>query len=123
MEYKWLDNYLLSKNNAVKEWHKDFEAFRYLIADKMFAMIGKEKNIKPIITLKLIPSNGLQLREKYKDDIKAGYYMNKTHWNSLYLEGSVPDDVLKKMIDESYSIIFNSLSKKKQEELLAKTDK
>ena len=45
--------------------------------------------------------------------------MNKEHWNSLYLEGSVPDDVVKTMIKESHKIIFDALSKKVQAAILA----
>jgi predicted DNA-binding protein (MmcQ/YjbR family) len=44
--------------------------------------------------------------------------MNKVHWNSVYLHGDVPDDVLKQMIDMSYELVLNSLSKKLQKELL-----
>lgn len=44
--------------------------------------------------------------------------MNKVHWNSVYLDGDVPDDILKQMIDMSYNLIFNSLSKKVQKEIL-----
>ena len=43
--------------------------------------------------------------------------MNKEHWNSLYLEGDVPDDVLRDMADESHRLLFSSLSKKLQKEL------
>jgi len=45
--------------------------------------------------------------------------MNKIHWNSFSLEGQVPDQVLKDMLDESYLLIFSSLSQKDQKEILA----
>lgn len=57
------------------------------------------------------------MRSEYRD-IVPGYYMNKTHWNSVYLDGTVPEDILKEMINQSYNLIFNSLSKKKQKEIL-----
>lgn len=44
--------------------------------------------------------------------------MNKEHWNSLYLEGDVPDEVLKDMLDKSYNLVLASLSKKLQKEIL-----
>lgn len=44
--------------------------------------------------------------------------MNKQHWNSVYLDGDVPDAVLKQMIDMSYELVLNSLSKKMQRDIL-----
>jgi predicted DNA-binding protein (MmcQ/YjbR family) len=45
--------------------------------------------------------------------------MNKEHWNSVYLDGDVPDAILKQMIDMSYDLVFNSLSKKLQKQILS----
>jgi len=44
--------------------------------------------------------------------------MNKKHWNSLYLDGDVPDDILKDMLGRSYSIVLASFSPKIQKEIL-----
>jgi predicted DNA-binding protein (MmcQ/YjbR family) len=44
--------------------------------------------------------------------------MNKTHWNSLYLEGDVPDEVVRTMVKDSYQLILDSLSKKMQKEII-----
>jgi predicted DNA-binding protein (MmcQ/YjbR family) len=51
--------------------------------------------------------------------IVTGYYMNKEHWNSVYLDVDVPDAILKQMIDMSYDLVFNSLSKKLQKQILS----
>jgi len=75
-----------------------------------------KKDTAPIITLKLLPADGDFLRRQY-EDIVPGYYMNKDHWNSVYLDGSIPDDVLQGMIDKSYSILFDALTKKAQKEI------
>jgi len=116
MKYKWLEEYCLSKKGAISDFKIEWDAKRYLLAGKMFAMQGGDKNKKAIITLKCEPSFGESLREQYKHIIE-GYYMNKVHWNSVYIDGDVPDEVLKKMIDMSYELIFNSLSKKLQKEI------
>ncbi|HEX3038075.1 MAG TPA: MmcQ/YjbR family DNA-binding protein [Oscillospiraceae bacterium] len=116
MKYEWLDEYCLSKQGAQKDYKLEWQATRYMVRGKMFAMQGGDKSGTPIITLKLEPSFGSLLRSQYKDII-PGYYMNKEHWNSLYLGGNVPDKVLKEMIDQSYQLIFNSLSKKVQKEI------
>lgn len=118
MKYEWLDEYCNSKKGVVKDFKVEWQATRYMINGKMFAMQGGDKYGKPIITLKLEPLFGDLLRKQY-EDIVPGYYMNKEHWNSVYLDGEVPDDVLRDMVDKSYLLIFNSLSKKAQAEILA----
>ena len=122
MNYVWLDEYCLSKIGAEKDFKVEWDATRYLIFDKMFAMQGGDKYKKSIITLKCEPSFGQFLREEYPH-IVAGYYMNKEHWNSIYLDGDVPDDILKQMIDMSYELVFKSLSKKVQKQILNNSNK
>lgn len=117
MKYEWLDGYCLSKSGAVEDFKIEWDATRYLIGGKIFAMQGGDKDKKAIITLKCEPLFGQHLREEYKD-IVAGYYMNKQHWNSVYLDGEVPDDILKQMIDMSYELVLNSLSKKMQKDII-----
>lgn len=121
MSYEWLDSYCLSKLGAVKDFKVEWNATRYMIQDKMFAMQGGDKEGKAIITLKLPPPVGSILRQQY-EEIIPGYYMNKEHWNSLYLEGNVPDDVVRDMVDQSHGLIFESLTKKVQRELQAKNE-
>lgn len=117
MKYDWLDGYLSSKTGAVKDFKVEWGVERYRIGDKMFCMIGKDKEGREIITLKCEPTFGQMLRKTYPD-IVPGYYMNKAHWNSVDLAGEVPDEVIKEMIDVSYMLILNSLSKKLQNEIL-----
>ena len=80
-----------------------------------------DKDKKAIITLKCDPLFTQFLREQYQH-IVAGYYMNKEHWNSLYLDGDVPDDVLKQMIDMSYELVLENLSKKTLKEIIGEND-
>lgn len=117
MNYPWLDEYCLSKAGAEKDFKPEWEATRYMLRGKMFAMQGGDKYGKAIITLKLEPAFGELLRRQY-EDIVPGYYMNKQHWNSLYLEGSVPDEVLRDMIDQSHQLLLQSLPKKVQKEII-----
>jgi len=114
--YPWLDEYCQSFIGVLKEFKQEWQATRYLVGGKMFALQGDDNTGRPIITLKLNPNNGDFLRQQFKDVI-PGYYMNKIHWNSVYLNGVVPDDVLRSMISESYTIIFESLTKKTRNEI------
>ncbi|MCL2148955.1 MAG: MmcQ/YjbR family DNA-binding protein [Methanomassiliicoccaceae archaeon] len=116
MGYPWLEDYCVSKKGAAKDLKEEWGAIRYTVGGKMFAMQGNDGAGRPIITLKLAPEEGLLLRGRY-EDVTPGYYMNKVHWNSVFLDGSVPDDVLRDMVDKSYAILFGSLSKKAQNEI------
>ena len=119
MKFEWINEYCLSKKGVEKDFKIEWEATRYLIGGKIFVMQGGDKDKKKIITLKCEPSFGQFLREQ-NQYIVAGYYMNKEHWNSVYLDGDVSDDILKQMIDMSYELVLNSLSKKMQREILGK---
>ena len=116
MKYEWLDEYLASKQGCVKDFKEEWEAYRYMLNTKMYCMIGEDKEKRAIVSLKCEPEHAISLREDYSD-IVPGYYLNKAHWNSIYLEGNVPDEVMKQMIDMSYDLILRSLPKKVQEEI------
>jgi predicted DNA-binding protein (MmcQ/YjbR family) len=114
---KWLDDYLLSKKGAETDFQADWQAHRYLLKNKMFAMHGGDKEGVEILTLKLAPAHCEEIRELYKGKVTAGYYMNKTHWISIYLEENLPEEVLKKCVDGAYELILGSFSKKVQAEI------
>ena len=62
------------------------------------------------------PEDGELLREQYAE-IVPGYYMNKVHWNSIDLAGQVPDETIKTMIQKSYQLILQAMTKKRQREI------
>lgn len=116
MQYAWMDGYCLAKKGVTKDFQPDWQATRYFVGGKMFAMKGGDKTGRPIFTMKLPPDVGDFLRQQFAD-IQPGYYMNKVHWNSLYLEGAVPEDIVRDMIDKAYRTVFASLTKKLQREI------
>lgn len=118
MKYNWIDEFLLSKQGVTKDLQAEWNWIRYHIGGKMFAAVCLDDNDKPYyITLKLDPAEGEFLREQYAD-IVPGYYMNKTHWNSIKPDGEVPDALLKDMLDKSYQLVLAGFSKKRQKEIL-----
>ena len=118
MKYEWIDEYLLEKKGVTKDIQEEWNWIRYHIGGKMFAAICRDDdNIPVYITLKLDPLEGNYFRNHY-EDIVPGYYMNKTHWNSVKADGEVPDDVLKDLLDKAYTIVLENLTKKKQKEIL-----
>ncbi len=118
MKYEWIDEYLLKMPGVSKDLQKDWNWIRYRIGEKMFVAICLDDNDKPYyITLKLEPLEGDFWRKQY-EDIIPGYYMNKTHWNSVKADGNVPDDILMDLLEKAYRIVLESLSKKRQKEIL-----
>ncbi|MDR2232650.1 MAG: MmcQ/YjbR family DNA-binding protein [Tannerella sp.] len=116
MKYDFIQEYCLAKKGAEEDYQQDWDAIRYRVGGKMFVLVGNDKSGKAIISVKHDPERGEELREKYADII-PGYYLNKSLWSSVYLDGDVPEAVLKHMIDESYELIFNSLPKKVRDEI------
>lgn len=118
---EWLDTYLRSFPCATKDFKEEWQWIRYQVGDKMFAAICKDATGKrDIITIKLDAIEGDFLRQQYKD-IVPGHYMNKTHWNSIYLDGEVPIDMMKELIEKSYYLVVKGLTKKKQKEILGES--
>ena len=118
MKYEWMDEYLLEKKGVTKDLQPEWNWIRYHIGGKMFAAICRDDDNVPVyITLKLDPLEGDYFRKQY-EDIIPGYYMNKTHWNSVKADGEVPDEVLKDLLDKAYTIVLSSLTKKLQKEIL-----
>ena len=111
MKYEWLEEYCLTKKGADKEFKPDWEASLYRIGGKIFALVGEDNTGKSIVSLKCEPMTGQLLRSQYSD-IVPGYHLNKEHWNSVFLDGDTPAELLKQMIDMSYDLVLNSLTKK-----------
>ena len=120
MKYEWIDEYLLDKKRVQKDYKLEWEAYRFMVENKMFVMLAQDKQKKDIITVKVEPLYGEVLRKEYKD-IVPGYYMNKQHWVSINREGQVPDSVVKEILDKSYLTLLASFSKKIQKEILEET--
>lgn len=117
MKYPWIDDYLMNKKCVEKDFKVEWNWIRYMIDGKLFTAICLDDEQKPYyITLKLEPLEGELLRNQY-EDIIPGFYMNKTHWNSIKPDGQVPDDLLKDLLDKSYNLILKSLTKKRQKEI------
>lgn len=118
MKYEWIDEYLLEKKGVTRDIQEEWNWIRYHIGGKMFAAICRDDDNVPVyITLKLDPLEGDYFRKQY-EDIIPGYYMNKTHWNSVKADGEVPDEVLKDLLDKAYTIVLGGLTKKLQKEIL-----
>lgn len=91
----------------------------FKVLGKMFALmpidISEDQN--QTINLKCDPNLAEILRSTY-EAVKPGYHMNKKHWNTVTIDGSIPDDEIYEMIDNSYDLIVKGMPRKQQEKLL-----
>ncbi|MDR2138980.1 MAG: MmcQ/YjbR family DNA-binding protein [Tannerella sp.] len=117
MDYGFIQSHCLSKKGAEEDYKQAWDAIRYAVRGKIFALVGYDGEGHAVISVKHTPEQGEALREKY-NDILPGYHLNKTHWSSVLLSGKVPEAVLKRMLDDSYELIFRSLSKKTRNDIL-----
>lgn len=114
--YETLNHYLLSKPESSKHYPFDNETAVYKVKDKMFALIG-ERNDLMMMNLKCDPDESPALRDIYPA-ITEGYHMNKKHWISIYFDGSVPEHEVLRLINNSYLLVVNKMSKKEKTSIL-----
>lgn len=68
------------------------------------------------VSLKCEPALAEQLRAVHTE-ITGAWHMNKTHWNGVRLDGSLPDDMIRDMVEDSYDLVVASLNRKQREQL------
>jgi predicted DNA-binding protein (MmcQ/YjbR family) len=116
MRYEWLDGELLQKPGAEKDFKVEWQWVRYQVGGKMFAATLTDGEGHAVVSVKLEPLEGEFLRSQYPD-IAPGYYMNKRHWNSIRLDGEVPDDLMRELAEKSYRLVVGGLPKAQREAL------
>lgn len=106
--------YCLSKNAVTEGFPFDDTTLVFKVMNKMFALLNLRNDHS--INLKCDPEIAIALRERYPS-VLPGYHMSKVHWNTVMLDNSIPEDLLKQWITDSYNLIVSGLSKKLQREL------
>jgi predicted DNA-binding protein (MmcQ/YjbR family) len=115
MDYETLCTYLEKKPAARRDMPFGPDSLVFKVLDKMFALVAWQA--EPMrITLKADPVDVVILRKQYPA-VKPGYYMNKKHWNTVTLDGSIPDEELRQMIDDSYDLVARGLTRANQAKL------
>lgn len=107
-------NYCLAKKGVTEEFPFDSNTLVYKVMGKMFALTDVDEFNS--INLKCEPEIGVQLREQYPA-VSQGYHMNKKHWVTVQMDGSIGDKILKKWIDASYQLVVDKLPKVQQRQL------
>jgi len=107
--------YCLGKKGVIKSYPFDTKTAVYKVGNKMFVLTDETSDIVRI-NVKCDPLYALELRSIYKSVI-AGYHMSKRHWNTVTCNNEIEDDLVKTWIDDSYALVFESLTKKLQNEI------
>ena len=115
MDIKKLTAYCLSKPCAFIDYPFGPDPAVIKVGSKMFALIFM-RNQKACISLKCDPFIAQSLRQQYPS-ITPGYHLNKKHWNTVAIDGSIPGDKLIWMIDHSYELVYRLLSKSERKRL------
>lgn len=108
MDIEAYRNYCLTKVGVTEEFPFDNNTLVFKVLGKMFALTNVANFTS--INLKCDPEEAIELRETY-DAVQPGYHMNKKHWNTVFINGTLPDKLVFSWIDKSYLLVTLSLSK------------
>jgi predicted DNA-binding protein (MmcQ/YjbR family) len=108
--------YCLSKPHTEECLPFDETTLVFKVMGKMFALLSLDEPEHPALNLKCDPELAIELREKHPC-VAPGYHMNKKLWNSITVDGSVSDKLIKEWIDHSYHEVVIKLPKKLQLEI------
>jgi predicted DNA-binding protein (MmcQ/YjbR family) len=107
--------YLLSKPESVEDFPFGPDVYVYKVRGKMFATLGFTDNVGRM-NLKCDPEEAMALRDIF-ESVVPGYHMNKAHWNTVILDGSIPNGELERMIDRSFGLVVKGLKKSERQSL------
>ncbi|MBE9480273.1 MAG: MmcQ/YjbR family DNA-binding protein [Bacteroidetes bacterium] len=114
MNIEDIREYCLCKKGVTESLPFDEDTLVFKVLDKMFALASLEGDLS--INLKCNPEKAIELREQYPA-VQPGYHMNKKHWNTVMIDRSVSDKLVKQWIDDSYKLVVSKLTKKQKEKL------
>ena len=106
--------FCLSKKGATESFPFNETVLVFKVMDKMFALTDLDSEFR--ISLKCDPDKAIELREQYSEVIPA-YHFNNKHWNTIIINGRIPDAEIEFWINHSYELVVNKLTKLKRQEL------
>jgi len=115
MDLAQFREYCLSKPRATEGTPFGPDVLVFKVRGKMFALAALEE-VPTTVNLKCDPDLALELRDRY-EQIQPGYHMNKKHWNTVEIDSGIPDAEVREMIDHSYELVTQSLSKAERKKL------
>jgi predicted DNA-binding protein (MmcQ/YjbR family) len=107
--------YCLAQAGAIEDFPFGPEHSVFKVAGKMFAISALDR-LPLDVSVKCEPEIAVGLRGSYAA-IRPGYHLNKRHWNTITLDGSLPDPLVRDMIEDSYDLVVSALPKRTREQL------
>jgi predicted DNA-binding protein (MmcQ/YjbR family) len=114
MSIEGFRNYCSAKKGVTEEFPFDETTLVFKVMGKMFALT--DVNQFESINVKARPEKAIELREQY-EAVQPGYHMNKTHWNTILINGTIPDKLILNWVDDSYNLVVSTLPLKVKKEL------
>jgi len=110
VDIEYLRNYCLNKKEVTESFPFGDSTLVFKVKEKIFLLVNITDS--PLwFNVKCDPEKAEELREQYHD-VRPGYHMNKKHWNTVFITGNIPEKIVKKMIDDSYMLVIESLPAK-----------
>ena len=109
MNGKQARSYFLSLPEALEDFPFRPDTPVFKIKTKMFGFLRYKDGVGHI-NLKCNPEEAMVMRDIFESVI-PGYHMNKEHWNTVILDGTVPREEIESMIDTSYALVVQNLTK------------
>jgi predicted DNA-binding protein (MmcQ/YjbR family) len=107
-------DFCIKKKGVTESFPFDNETIVYKVGGRIFALTNIDSFES--VNLKCDPDYALELREHYQA-VSPGYHMNKKHWNTVKINGSLKDSVIFQWIDQSYALVLKGLPAKVRENL------
>lgn len=108
MDIQSIIDYCSEKAETKQDFPFDETTLVFKVGAKMFALLSLTE--PHYLNLKCDPLTALELRKKYKA-VTAGYHMHKKHWNTVNLDGTISEFLIREWIDQSYQLVVQSMSK------------
>jgi predicted DNA-binding protein (MmcQ/YjbR family) len=112
---EWVIAACSAKPGTVEDYPFGDQVAVFKVAGKLFALVPLGETPQSI-SLKCDPELATSLRNRYPA-VTPGYHLNKRHWNTLTLDGSVPDDEVLELIDHSYDLVVARLTRAQRNQL------
>ena len=120
MNIEAIRNYCLEKPTVEEGMPFGETVVVFKVEGKMFLLLPVDSE-RVQFNVKCDPEKAVELRANYPC-VHPGFHMSKTHWNTIYVDGSVPDQLILEWIDDSYNLIKAGI-KKKVKKIVAKKNK
>jgi len=104
MNIEILREYCIAKKNVTESFPFGDDTLVFKTEGRIFALVNLEGDLS--INLKCDPARAIELRERYSS-VMPGYHMNKKHWNTINIDGSVPGKEVFSWVDHSYDLVLN----------------